>query len=67
MSTRFKYNKEEIDAVLSATAWSLSAGVITALISIVGLIEFPPEYAFIPAVINIVLFAGLKFVQGKRG
>ncbi len=64
MSKRFSLNKEDLLEIIQVLAWSGASAVITALLLIVQEVDFAEYTLFVP-IINTVLYAALKFVQGK--
>ena len=65
MSQRFTLSKENTSDILKVAGWTIATAVVTTLISIMGMIDFPVEYALVPAVINIVLVAVKKWLENK--
>jgi Flp pilus assembly pilin Flp len=66
MSKRFSLNSQEVTSILKVALWTIASTVLAALVSVVATIEFPVEYAFIPVVLNVLLVAAVKFVEGKK-
>jgi hypothetical protein len=65
MSKRFTLSQKNTDDILKVAGWTIATAIVTALISIVGMIDFPIEYALVPAVINIILVAAKKWLENK--
>jgi len=65
MSKRFTFSKEDTNDVLKVALWTVATAIVTALISVMGMIDFPVEYAFVPAIINTLLVAAKKWLENK--
>lgn len=66
MSKRFQLNKEDLWKIAQVVLWSgLSAGIVS-LIGLLEALEVPVQYTFLVPLVNTVLYAALKFVNGKK-
>lgn len=70
MSKRYTLSKEDIVKILKVLAYSGASAIVASLIVIVGNIDVPVQWAFLPTIINTLLVALQKFLtdsQGKLG
>lgn len=63
MNGRFTFNQEELMKILKVFAWTMASAGVAALISVVGIIEMPPEYVWVVPIINTALYGIQKFVS----
>lgn len=65
MSPKYKLTKENLGPILKVIAWSLGSALVAILTTIVADIEFPPEYAFVVPIINVVLYTAKEFFSKR--
>jgi len=63
LSGKYQLNKFNFKRILKVLGWTIVAGSLSAPISLLPDIDFPVQYAFVPAIINTLLYAVLEFVQ----
>lgn len=63
ISPRFALNKEDLNAILRVLGYTVATAVVTALISLTGAVDFPPELLWLAPVINTVLVALKKYLS----
>jgi len=66
MSGRFQFNEYEAKKALKVLGWSVGSAFVALLLTLVGVMEFPAEYAFIVPVINTVLYALQEFIKDNE-
>lgn len=59
---RFVLSEFEGKKALKVFGWSVGSAFVALLLSLVGAIEFPPEYAFVVPVINSVLYLAKEWI-----
>lgn len=64
-STKYRLNKEEGVAIAKVFGYTVASAVVVALISLLEVVEFAPEYAVAVSLANTVLYAVKKFLEGK--
>lgn len=64
-SQKFTLNEIDLWKIGQTVLYAMGSAAVAALIIVVGDINFPPEYAFVPGIINILLYAAKKFLEGK--
>ena len=66
MSGRFTIDKTSLYKILKVFGWTMASAVVTLLLSLVDVIDFPTNLIpFIPLV-NIILYALKEFIQDNR-
>lgn len=60
---KFFYSEYEVKKVLKVFAWTMASAIVALLISLMKIVEFPIEYAFIVPIINTVLYALSELVK----
>jgi uncharacterized membrane protein len=65
-AARFQWSEHELKKVFRVFGWTIASAVVALLISLVGIIDVPAEYAFIVPIINTVLYALKEFLADNR-
>lgn len=65
-SKKYTLNKHDLGEIAKVIGWSMASALVVILIDIVGMLEFPAEYAFVVPIVNVVLVALKKFIQEKQ-
>ena len=65
-SKKYSFNKEDIAEIAKVIGWSMASALVVVLIDVVGMLDFPTEYAFVVPIVNVVLVALKKFIQEKQ-
>ena len=65
-SKKYSFNKEDIVEIAKVIGWSMASALVVVLIDVVGMLDFPTEYAFVVPIVNVVLVALKKFIQEKQ-
>lgn len=66
LSNRRQLTKHNYKNILQVSAWTFLAGGIAALISFIPELSFPAQFAFIPAVINTLLYSAQEFAREQK-
>lgn len=66
-SKRFRLSKVDAWKIVQVILWSGVAAMLTTTIALLQEVEIPEAYVFLVPVINTVLYAALKFVNGRKG
>lgn len=64
-SKKFSFNQEDLHKIIQTFLYTMGSAAVACLLMIVANTEFPPEYAFLPGILNFVLYAAQRFLQGK--
>lgn len=64
-SKKYRLNKADMTTMLKVLVYSLASTVITVALAFSQEIEVPAEYAFLLPLINMLLVAAKRFVDGK--
>lgn len=67
LSGKFKLNRYNYKKIIKVAVWTVLAGALTSLIAFIPEVDFPVMYAFVPAILNTLLFSALEFVKEQRG
>ena len=65
-SKRWKLNSEDLTEIGKVIFWTLVSALAVVLLDVVQAIQFPPQYAFVPGIVNSLLVALKKVAQDKR-
>ncbi len=67
MSGPFRFGEVEARKAFKVFGWSMLSAFVALLLSLVGALELPADYAFVVPIINTVLYALNEFVKDNRG
>jgi hypothetical protein len=66
MSEQYEYNKADLINIGKVLFWSMISAGLGALIVALSSVEFPPQYMFLVAFINVFLVAMKKLVDAGK-
>ena len=64
MSKKYTLNQEDLLKIAKAFGYAMASAIIAFLIMVVEQVDFA-EYAFLVPIINLALYTGKRFLEGK--
>jgi len=64
-SGSFQVDKPAGLHILKVFGWTIVSAAVALLLNLLGVVKFPPEYAFIIPIINTILVALQQFIVDK--
>lgn len=62
----FSLGQKEVSNIFKVFAWTVGSALVAMLISLIGVIEVPVEYAFIVPMVNTALYALKEWIADNR-
>lgn len=64
-SGNFQIDKPAGFHILKVFGWTLASAAIALLLNLLGVVKFPPEYAFVIPIVNTILVALQQFITDR--
>jgi len=64
-SGNFQIDKPAGMHILKVFGWTIASAAVALLLNLLGVVKFPPEYAFVIPIINTILVALQQFVVDR--
>ena len=62
----FSLGSQEAVNIFKVFAWTVGSALVAMLISLMGVVEIPAQYAFIVPVVNTLLYALKEWIADNR-
>lgn len=66
MSGRFQLDSVAVKKILKVFGWTMASAIVALLISLMGVIELPGEYALVVPIVNTILYALAEFIKENK-